>query len=153
MWLISYLGPPGEYLYLSPKNTLRVGRRSRPTCSRFSLSLCIDVGCFLYYMTFGSIYQHEKYAGMWQWFVCNSASSQKSINIEKREHFSKCSDLDPNVSKHMLPAKALPSQALPRMGGMWSQNFTVLYMADCCLRQDVRKLVFGIFLHNLYFIA
>ena len=33
---IFYLGPPGKYLYLSPKNPLHVGRRSRPTCSRFS---------------------------------------------------------------------------------------------------------------------
>ena len=29
-------GPPGKYLYLSPQNLLHVGRRSRPTCSRFS---------------------------------------------------------------------------------------------------------------------
>ena len=33
---IFYLGPPGKYLYLSPQNLLHVGRRSRPTCSRFS---------------------------------------------------------------------------------------------------------------------
>ena len=29
-------GPPGKYLYLSPKNPLSVGRRSRPRDSRFS---------------------------------------------------------------------------------------------------------------------
>ena len=33
---IFYLGPPGKYLYLSLKNPLHVGRRSPPTCSRFS---------------------------------------------------------------------------------------------------------------------
>ena len=33
---IFHLGPPGKYLYSSPKNQLYVGRRSRPTCSRFS---------------------------------------------------------------------------------------------------------------------
>ena len=31
------LGPPGKYLYLSPKNPLHVGRRSRRTCSGFSI--------------------------------------------------------------------------------------------------------------------
>ena len=33
---IFYFGPPGKHLYLSPQNQLHVGRRSRPTCSRFS---------------------------------------------------------------------------------------------------------------------
>ena len=33
---IFYFGPPGKYLCLSPQNLLHVGRRSRPTCSRFS---------------------------------------------------------------------------------------------------------------------
>ena len=33
---IFYFGPPGKYLYSSPQNPLHVGRRSRPTCSRFS---------------------------------------------------------------------------------------------------------------------
>ena len=33
---IFYLGPPGKHLYLSTQNQLHVGRRSRPTCTRFS---------------------------------------------------------------------------------------------------------------------
>ena len=39
---IFYFGPPGKHLYLSPQNPLHVGRRSRPTCSRFSY-VFIDV--------------------------------------------------------------------------------------------------------------
>ena len=31
-----YLGDPGKHLYLSPQILLHVGRRSQPTCSRFS---------------------------------------------------------------------------------------------------------------------
>ena len=33
---ILYFGPPGKHLSSSPQNPLHVGRRSRPTCSRFS---------------------------------------------------------------------------------------------------------------------
>ena len=34
-------GHPGKHLYLSPKNPLHVGRRSRPACSRFSFCVCL----------------------------------------------------------------------------------------------------------------
>ena len=33
---VFYFGPPGQHLYSSPQNPVRVGRRSQPTCSRFS---------------------------------------------------------------------------------------------------------------------
>ena len=39
---ILYFGPPGKYLYLSTKNPLSVGRRSRPRIVEF-LYLFIDI--------------------------------------------------------------------------------------------------------------
>ena len=36
IWLYCVFLPPGKHLYLSFQNPLHVGRRSRPTCSRFS---------------------------------------------------------------------------------------------------------------------